>query len=345
VDEWLRQARAASASGDAAAAEAAWRHSLALDPANPEACFHLGNLSRVRGDAVAAVEHYERGLRHAPGHAGLLNNLGQALEMLDRRDRAETCYREALATEPQHTEALTNLARLLFERGQFAAATATYDRLAEVPGGLMPAMWIQRGIAQQRIGDLRSAEASFREAAKLVPDDPAIEFNIATACFEQGRFAAAESAWLRVLELDPQNLYALSQFAHQRQHRCRWEGLGEVFAAIERLCLADAPEGREWAKAAPFTVLSMPLSPLTLLQVVRRWTSGFAREQAHPPAFAARAPGQRLRVGFVSSDFCPHPTSFLFMECWELLKNSERIETFGYAIFPPDRGSIGARFA
>src|SRR5208337_3988301 len=50
---------------DAAAAAVSWWHALSMDPDNPEASFHLGNLMRDQGHYDAAIVHYERALRRA----------------------------------------------------------------------------------------------------------------------------------------------------------------------------------------------------------------------------------------------------------------------------------------
>ena len=76
----LAQARSALAQGDTGQAEAAWRQALESDPDQAEALFHLGNLERERGHHDLAVGHYRRALSRAPGHAGVLNNLGLAYE-------------------------------------------------------------------------------------------------------------------------------------------------------------------------------------------------------------------------------------------------------------------------
>ncbi len=63
---------------DPGGAEAAWREALKIDPHNPEALFHLGNRLRERGEHEVAISHFERALERAPGHPGVLNNLGLA---------------------------------------------------------------------------------------------------------------------------------------------------------------------------------------------------------------------------------------------------------------------------
>ena len=107
---------------------------ISLDPGHPEALFHLGNRLRERGEHDTAIAYFERALERAPGHLGVLNNLGLALEArsdAQRGDaqRAEACYREVLATQPQHAEALANLANALSVREAFDETAAVYDRL------------------------------------------------------------------------------------------------------------------------------------------------------------------------------------------------------------------------
>jgi protein O-GlcNAc transferase len=342
AEELLRKAGAAFGGGDRVAARMLLDRALALDATNPEANFQLANSLRQRGEISAAIERYRLALLRAPAHPGVLNNLGLALEASGERDGAETCYRDALAADPQHADALGNLGRLLLDRERLAESAAVYDRLATVRRQLPPAIWVGRAIAQRGIGDLASAEASFREAARLAPNDCAIQLNIGTVCSEQYRHEEAERAWLRALELDPLNLYALSMLAQGRQQRCDWRGLDVTFAELNRLLEAEDPDDSARSHANPFPMLSMPTSPRARLHAARLWAGGFAMPGAvQAPAVA---PGERRRVGFVSSDFGEHPISFLWMECWERL-DRRRIETFAYGIRPPDRGPIGSRIA
>lgn len=56
----------------------------------------------------------------------------------------------------------------------------------------------------------------------------------------------------------------------------------------------------------------------------------------HPPP-APLGPGERLRVAFVSSDFCDHPTSHLMASVLGLIDRG-RVEAFCYAL----RSAVGA---
>lgn len=53
----------------------------------------------------------------------------------------------------------------------------------------------------------------------------------------------------------------------------------------------------------------------------------------------ALAPSSRLRVGYVSSDFCNHPTSHL-MQSVPGFHDNARVEVFCYSLSPDDNTSF-----
>ena len=247
-----------------------------------------------------------------------------------------------LSANPQHPDALGNLASSLFERSAYRQSALAYERLFAIRRDVPASIWVRRGLAQQRTGDLPSAEASFSEAARVAPDDARIHKNLGTVYFELERYAEAEPVWLRVLELQPDSAYALSMLAYTRQHRCDWRGLPELHARINRLLEADDPDSQD--SVNPFGILAMPTSAIAQLHAAQRWarTIPVAAPVARPAVAAAR--GERFRVGFVSSDFRPHPMVHLSIAYWESL-DRDRFETFAYGIAPRDPGPTGERVA
>jgi predicted O-linked N-acetylglucosamine transferase (SPINDLY family) len=55
-----------------------------------------------------------------------------------------------------------------------------------------------------------------------------------------------------------------------------------------------------------------------------------------------RRPGERLRIGFVTSDFRPHPRVNLMMELWERI-DRRSFEMFAYGLLPRDPSPVGQR--
>jgi predicted O-linked N-acetylglucosamine transferase (SPINDLY family) len=339
LEALLRQAEHASARGELALAESCWQRILAIDPDHPEALFHLGNRAHQRREPAIAIECFERALLRAPGHPAILNNLGLALEATGDRERAEACYRGVLAADPQHADALLNLANVSFGAGRYGDAALLHERAAAVRRNESPEVWVQRALAQERILDFAGAESSFQEAARLAPEDGRIQTNLATLYIRQRRHAEAEKPLAKALALDPEAPYALSSLAYVRQQRCAWQGLGELHERIGRLL--DRPGGLQ-QPFNPFPILAMPTSPQQRLVAARNWARGFAPAAPVSLPRLKFVPGERLRIGFVSSDFRPHASAYLQMDLWERI-DRRRFEAFAYGIVQKDGGPVGQR--
>lgn len=340
VAAWAERGRQALAAGNPDVAGDCWQQVLVLDPDNAEANFHVANRMRETGDAKGAIAAYRRALRSAPTNVAILNNLGLALEAAGESEQALECYKRVLAVDPMHPDALGNLANVLYERREFEPCANAYDRLFGIRQELPVAVIVRRGIALQKSRRLEEAEAALREAARRWPDDPQLLTNLGSLCVEQARYADAERALSRAHEIDPSNAYTLSMLAHARAHRCRWDGIDGLFGELRQLLDARSTNA-SWS-VAPFPLLAMPLPPSTLLHAARCWAQTFRPSQSPPRPSPPPAPDGRLRVGFVSTDFRPHPVASLMMELWEKI-DRDRIESFGYGLLPEDTGPVGQR--
>ena len=330
IDALLRQAEASFARGEHAEAERAWRQALALDPGHPEALFHIANRERERGEHSAAIANYQKALERAPGHAGITNNLGLALEAAGEADRAEQCYRAVLAIDPNHVDALGNLANILSAREAIRETVAVYNRLFAIRRDLPAAVWIRRAMAQNQAQDIAAAIESYREAARLDPDDMQVQLHLGTLLIQQQAFSDGEVALRRALELDPGNRYALSLLVHARQQHCAWDGLDGLFAEI-RVPLEDNEDPYSDFAVMPFVALAMPLSPLAQLHAAQRWARTVSGGPLSPRPAVSYAPGERLRVAFATWNFRDHPTMHLSLEFWEKI-DRDRLEMFAYSL-------------
>jgi tetratricopeptide (TPR) repeat protein len=107
---------------------------------------------------------------------------------------ARGAYQDALAKDPGHVDARINLGRLLHGAGR-----------------------------------VQEAEACFRKALELRPDDPTLCFNLGVSLEDQGREEAAISAYARAIFLEPK--FADAHFNLARLHELR----GDRLAALRHL--------------------------------------------------------------------------------------------------------------
>jgi tetratricopeptide (TPR) repeat protein len=108
---------------DPAAAEAAYRTAIELDPCLADARLNLGRLLHSAGAVREALDEYR--VAHEIDHedATTLYNIGVASQDLGKITEAMTAYERALALAPRFADARFNLASLYEEQGEIALAT------------------------------------------------------------------------------------------------------------------------------------------------------------------------------------------------------------------------------
>jgi DNA-binding transcriptional MerR regulator len=107
---------------DPAAAAAAYRQALAIDPDLADAHLNLGRLLHEGGDPAAAEAHYREALAIDPDDALAAYNLGVALQDQQRPRDAADAYEQALGLDPTLADAHFNLSGVYEQLGEKAAA-------------------------------------------------------------------------------------------------------------------------------------------------------------------------------------------------------------------------------
>ena len=272
-----------------------WRVGLALAGA-------LDGLGRDR-DAAAELR---RVIALAPEAAQGLAALPAILERLGEPPwRPATIVRRALAVglDPRDPATAFNLARMLLAGGIADPAM----RLLRRGIALAPAMpELVNALAVADFEALRvSAERVARRAVALAPDRPDYRYNLAGCHALRGSTDAASGLFRQVLALAPAHAPALNNLGLVLKDQSL------VAAALEghRRALAIEPANADIHRNLLATLLYLP--DLDERQRFARHLA-FGRvisaAAASPPAAPSpREPGQRVTIGYLSSDFRDHP--------------------------------------
>ena len=94
-----------------------------------------GRIELERGDAKAALQSFEQGIRNWPNNAGARYLAGIAARQLGDYDRAISELREAVRVDNAATDAARVLARIHFQRGEYEEAINFSRAAAKRPGG------------------------------------------------------------------------------------------------------------------------------------------------------------------------------------------------------------------
>ena len=230
------------------------------------------------------------------------------------------------------------------------------------------AAWFNLGVARMRSGAAEQAVTAYRAALRLKPDMAEAAINLGTALEAAGQTDAALGAWRAALPAP-----ALRQVLHNQLGRLL-ETQGKLGPAAEELRAsllisphqADVQQHlvhiRQRMTVWPATTLDVaglteaeaamncgPLAALALfddpaLQAATGadWIARKCPRPGDPLAPEQGYDHNRIRIGYLSTDFCRHAMSFLIAELLER-HDRETFEVYGYCASPEDGSDIRAR--
>ena len=322
-----------------AEAEAAYRRVLCIQPDHAETHSNLGNLLKDWKRFEEAEASYRQALRTKPDYAVAHSNLGSLLREMKRFEESEASYRHALHINPDYAEAHNNLGVFLQDLKRFEEAEASYRHAlrikpdyAEVHNNL--------GVFLRDLKRFEEAEASYRHALRIKPDYAEAHNNLGNLLQDLKRFEEAEAAYRQALHIKLDYGDAMGGAYICARYQCQWKRILDDDLAIRNL-LAQG-------------VAILPLSFLTLPHedgLLQRQTSAFHIVKRVGPILEMPPlsdPLQnfhrdRLRIGYLSADFCNHPVSHLFIGVLEA-HNHEQFAFYNYAVGPEILDAYRQRF-
>lgn len=297
--------------------------------------FAYARLSFLNGDRRAAREACERAVALAPDALAPLRLLASiALDAGDPAGAVVWC-RRARARHPRDIGVLHVLGQALKALWAIPAAYSVLMECAAIagddPGVLttLGAVCLDGGNADEARRHLERAIAAGGENARMYD-------NLGIAYRECGDYERALDAFEKAVTADPSLTPALANLVHTRRYLWAWDGLD----AYEQRLIAtlDAPGADpRWS---PYIALACALTPAQELAVARRWSRAVLPVPAAPRP--AKPRGDRLRVGYLSSDFREHPTGRLMAGLFEECDRS-RFDIYAYSYGVEDGSTIQRR--
>ena len=135
ADDLFQAALESEEIGATADAEAAYRSTIAADPAHVSAHINLGRLRHVGKALEEAEQLYRRAIELEPSHPTARFNLGVVLEDRGATGEAIEQYREAVRLDPRVADVHFNLARLYQQTGDQQAALRHFSRFRALTRG------------------------------------------------------------------------------------------------------------------------------------------------------------------------------------------------------------------
>jgi tetratricopeptide (TPR) repeat protein len=310
-------------------------------------------------DALRAAERYKRlgrlrdaerayraVLAEVPGHAIAAAGLADACRRQGRKDDALEVLLRVLPLTPMSIEVTLGLARLLDACNEVEAAIASFERAVQLDATHADARRLLAASMRRRSGPASSGPMSDRLSSGG-------QLMFARALVRLGRISEAVPFYRSLLARDPSHARGRSELGQVLLD------LGQIDAELEVLLEAAATDDPTSAPAQyrlgqaflhtgrlPEAIAKFkqahtldPHEPYLLSDVVYAYTLGAdghaALDEAtrwselyEPPSKAVASlprssprQGDRLRIGYVSPDFCHHVDSYFLLP---LLRNHDR---------------------
>lgn len=313
-----------------------YRRAIELQPNFPDAYCNLANALKEKGQVQEAEDCYNTALRLCPNHADSLNNLANIKREQGYIEEATRLYLKALEVFPEFAAAHSNLASVLQQQGKLNEALLHYKEAIRIQPTFADA-YSNMGNTLKEMQDVAGALQCYTRAIQINPAFADAHSNLASIHKDSGNIPDAIQSYRTALKLKPDFPDAYCNLAHCLQIVCDWT---DYEARMKKLVaiVADQLEKNRLPSVHPHHSMLYPLSHDFRKAIAARHAN-LCLEKIHilhkPPYKFSRDMSQRLRIGYVSSDFGNHPTSHL-MQSIPGMHDRSRVEVFCYALSPDD---------
>jgi tetratricopeptide (TPR) repeat protein len=190
----FQRALEAHVAGDLAAAEQAYRDTIAECPDHAHAHSNLGKILADSRRLKEALDVHEIAARLNPDCAIVHSNRGAALFALRRWEEAAVAYETGLAIDPDHAVIVANYADTLCSLGRYDEAVARAQR----------ALWLQPDLAQGHcalalaywgLGRNAASIAAYRVSIALNPQLAMAHMSLGMLLLQAGEFTEGWREW------------------------------------------------------------------------------------------------------------------------------------------------------
>ncbi len=291
---------------------------LRYHPDDPQIHFNAALVHEALGDPAEAVRQYDTALMHAPEFFEARLNRGVALTRIGRLGEALANNLVLAAAHPDRAESHFNLAEVCLALSRYDEALAASERTLALDPRHAGAI-LDRGLALAALDRLEEAQIDLDRAAMpgTVPH-------------------GASGA-----RLDAREVYLVR--GYERLESCDWSGIDVLRARFHQL--ANDPSGSgPGSPALCWRGVMLGLAPETQLRLgratARRWSSVTPIACAQRP----RERQDRIRVGYVSSDFGDHPCGHHLAGVYAR-HDRAHFEVYAYALATDDGSEYRRRAA
>jgi predicted O-linked N-acetylglucosamine transferase (SPINDLY family) len=287
-----------------------------------------------------ALKAYEAALTLSPHEPIYLLHAAKAALEGGLPDRALTHSECLLQASPDSDEACFVRVKALQRLQRHSDILGILERL---PDGRRNSCeyWNALGMAQQKLGRHQEAISSFMQALSYKIDDAMSHYLMGISFYEIKLKEEASECFRTglMLGLGQNALHVHGMLAYAESENCRWQQAAEELDKMRDI--VDRLPSSARVMSLPFAHVALTSDPVHQLKACRLMSNSFGNIRPTQSSVPAHR-GERLRLGYVSSDFYQHATAVLMAEVLEHHDRS-RFEVFLYSHGPDDKTPMRKR--
>ena len=188
--------------GDAAAALSFAQERLGRAPESSSLRNAVARLRLLNGDVDGAIRDATLVLRADEKNTEAMKVLGAGYARQSKHELAIAVLGSASANDPMDPEIFAKIARSHLALDEKPQARQRLEKAIALPGGASAEVYNDLGLIYHEAGDFAGAEAMFRQALSRHPQSLGAQVNLGNSLKGQQRYADADVAMKRALELD-----------------------------------------------------------------------------------------------------------------------------------------------
>ncbi len=312
-----------------------YRTILASEPTHADALHLIGLTYGQSHQHREAIEFYNQAIEQNPTIGAVHNNKGISLNSLEKYTQAIESFQLALKINPKDASAHSNLGHAYSKQGNHHNAIKHLTTATQLSPHHANTIY-NLGNALKKAHQDDAAVQCFKKALALNPNHVGALNNLGLIYKTNKNFPDATHSFQKVLEINPQHSNALGQLSICLRQVCDWKNFDQTKKQLS--------ESLHSGDTAPTPLASLMWfdDPQKQLACARAATKEVIKNIPPPITTQPASHDTKIKIAYLSSDFCEHPVAYLTAELYEL-HNREQFEISAISYGPADSGPMRQR--
>ena len=272
-----------------------------------------------------AIDSWTKAIEIDPNSLDAYNNKGNALIKLKKNELALKNFDQALKLKPNFSQAHHNRSVVLKNLNRFEVALESVNKAIEINPKYVDAYNL-KGVILRELNQIEDSLNNYDKAIKLNPNFADAHLNRGNLLLNENKqLNLALESFTKALKINPNLNFLFGKYIHTKAWLSNWDLIDEEINSLKDKITSGMKT------ATPFPILSLIDLPDLQKKNAENYVKNEYSLSSNLEPIVKRPSNKKIRIGYYSSDFNNHPTSFLMIQLLELHDRSN-FEIFCFSL-------------